>query len=112
MGAKKRVRIGRVIQPTKNSCGSNASEKSREPEFKPGDTPWCEYGNEVLNGNVDWVEIVKQVLMRGYNKKSLAQRLELAVKHIETILNGDLSPLNFKRGARLLAIESEVCTAK
>ena len=110
MGIKKQVRVGRIIQPI--NCNTNAIKTSVQLEFKPGDTPWLEYGGEVLNGNVNWVETIKAVLSQGYTESSLAQQLELTLSHIEAILKGDISVLNFKRGARLLAIEETIGLAK
>ena len=110
MGIKKHVKPGRVIQPIKGHCPT--TKASNEPEFKPGETPSLEYEGEVLNGNVNWVQTTKAVLSHGYTKSHLAHQLELTINHVESILKGDLTVLNFKRGARLLAIEDALHCAK
>ena len=80
-------------------------ETRNEPEFKPSKKTWTWFGNERLNWGVNWQKTAKDIIDAGYGLKSLANEMELTCEDIEKLLSGDLSPLDFKLGARLLAIE-------
>jgi hypothetical protein len=75
------------------------------PEFKPGKKPWVIFGDERLNWGVDWQKTVQDILDAGYEIGDFTNEMELTIEGIESIVAGDISPLNFKLGARLRGIE-------
>ena len=82
--------------------GQNDGEK--QPEFKPGTTPHTQYGDEMLNANVPWHEIVGQILTRNYTIGRLAEEVKTSIAALNKILKEDFSELNFRTGARILGV--------
>ena len=77
---------------------------SAQPEFKPGNTPFLKYGNEMLNADVEWDQVTRDILSSGCTITSLAEEMELPNDSIQEILNRNYHRLTFKLGARLLRI--------
>jgi hypothetical protein len=81
------------------------NQNANRPEFKPGNKPYLEFGNEILNNNIPWSEVLNEVYIKtGMTKSQLAARLESTINCLDSIVNGNDCPLTFKQGARLLAI--------
>ena len=104
----KKVKTERAVRSIRGRIETLLVVSKNPPEFKPGKTPWLQYGKEILNGNTDWVKKTNDILNAGYGCKSLARRMDLSEAEIQKVSNGDISPLDFKLGARLLTIEEEV----
>ena len=78
---------------------------TKQPTFKPGDTPYTQYGNETLNANVLWYQIVEEILAH-YPQEQLVAETGLVPANITKIRNQNYRRLNFRAGAKLLAIHS------
>jgi hypothetical protein len=76
----------------------------KQPEFKPGNTPHTKLGDEMLNANVPWHEIVSQILTRNYTIGRLAEEVKTNIASLNKILKEDFSELNFRTGARILGV--------
>lgn len=80
------------------------------PEFKPGDKPYLEFGNEILNNNIPWSEVLADVMNKGGLSVSLiAGKLQTSINALKTIVDGNECPLTFKQGARLLNLQMTTC---
>jgi DNA-binding Xre family transcriptional regulator len=79
--------------------------------FKPGNKPSYHFGNEVLNGNIPWLSVLKNIMAsRKFTVESLSQHLQIDPLALKKISNeNDSSLINFKTGSRLLAIHDRVC---
>lgn len=75
------------------------------PEFKPGSTPYTQYGNETLNANIPWYQIIQEILTH-YTQEQLLEETGLVNNDLLEILNQNYCKLNFKMGAKLLRIHS------
>ena len=73
------------------------------PEFKPGNTPHTQLGNETLNANIPWQEIVQQIQAH-YTQEQLIEETGVTTENLLNILNQDYSKLNFRTGARILGV--------
>jgi hypothetical protein len=74
-------------------------------QFKPGKEPCCKLGDETLNGQVNWLKTVKEVLgTQKFTLSSLSQHLDIKKEALEKVLDNDVSSLNFKAGAKLLNV--------
>ena len=82
--------------------GSESTEPL--PEFKPGNTPETKFGDEMLNANVPWHEIVRQILTRNYTIGRLSEEVKTSIAALNKILREDFSELNFRTGARILGV--------
>lgn len=85
---------------------------SAQPEFKPGDTPHTQFGDEMLNFNVPWDQIVVEILTRDYTIAALAEKIQSTTSVVNKILKGDFSTLNFRTGARILGVHTELFPEK
>jgi hypothetical protein len=90
--------------------GQNNGEA--QPEFKPGNTPHTQYGNEVLNANVPWDQVVSEILTRDYTIAALAEEIKSTTSVLIKILKQDFSMLNFRTGARILGIHCQLFPEK
>jgi hypothetical protein len=90
--------------------GQNDSET--QPEFKPGSTPHTQYGNETLNANVPWDQIVIEILMCDYTIAGLAEEIKSTTSVLNKILRHDFSALNFRTGARILGVHCQLFPEK
>ena len=87
-----------------------ATEQAKPgPEFKPGDTPYLQFGDEWLNWGVSWNEIIRAILKHGYSLSQLADEAQSTVFILTRVLKCDFSTLNFRTGARLLSVHSAIC---
>ena len=77
-----------------------------KPEFKPGNSVTLQFGNELLNGKVEWKKTVLEILEHtDYTLETIAKKLEVSVSAVEAVaMHDDTSGLNFKQGARLVGI--------
>ncbi len=83
--------------------------EAQRVRFKPGNDPYYKLGNETLNGQVNWLKTVNEVLgSQKFTLSSLSQRLEIKTEVLEKILENDLSCLNFKTGAKLLGVHESI----
>ena len=90
---------GEVIYQRDSQPSENA------PEFKPGNTPHTQYGNQILNANVPWPEIINEIQAR-YTQEQLMKETGVTADNLLNILNQDYSKLNFRTGARILGVHS------
>jgi hypothetical protein len=74
------------------------------PEFKPGNTPSMKFGNETLNGNVVWEDVVQDLLAQNYTMAQIADTAEVKVSVIKNVLNHLYEGLSFRAGARILGL--------
>ena len=77
------------------------------PEFKPGNTPYMQYGNQVLNENVAWNEVISDLCSHGLSMVEIAVRLDVDVCVVQAVTKENYAQLNFKTGARLLALHMQ-----
>lgn len=76
-----------------------------KPEFKPGNKPYLVFGNEILNNNIPWSEVLCDLIMKAeLTLTDIAARLETTVDVLEMLLKTGESKLGFKQSARLLTI--------
>ena len=90
--------------------GQNDGEQ--QPEFKPGNTPHTQYGDEVLNANVPWDQIVSEILTRDYTIAALAEEIKSTASVLIKVLKRDFSTLNFRTGARILGVHCKLFPEK
>ncbi len=85
-----------------------------QPIFEPGNTPQCWLGDELLNGKVNWLVTLGEILATGqFTISMIAKRIGIHAKGVALILENDLRFLTFHAGATLLAIyESTVVAAR
>ena len=81
-----------------------------KPEFKPGSSVTLQFGNELLNGKVEWKKTVLEILEHtDYTIEMLAAKLEVPVSAVQAVAkHDDTSGLNFKQGARLVGIHERM----
>jgi hypothetical protein len=53
--------------------------------------------------------MAQDIIDAGYGIAELAREMQLPYEDVEKVLRGNISPLNFKLGARLRRIEEELC---
>lgn len=76
-----------------------------QAEFKPSDKPYLVFGNEVLNNNIPWSEVLREVHMKsGMTLAQIAARLQTSINNLGEFVNGNNCPISFKQGARLLTM--------
>jgi hypothetical protein len=80
-----------------------AEQSTPTPEFKPGNTPHTQFGNQTLNANVPWDQVVQEILVHK-NQQELAVDLGMPLANVTKILKQNYRKLNFKTGARILMI--------
>lgn len=80
------------------------NQANKISEFKPGDTPHYEYDGVVLNANVDWQQVILELQQAGQAPQEIADYAECNVNLINNILNKNYDGLNFRTGARLIAL--------
>ncbi len=93
---------------------ADAKPSTVHPEFKPGSTPQCWLGDELLNGKVNWLITLGEILATGqFTISMIAKQIGIHAKGVALILENDLRFLTFHAGATLLAIhESTVVAAR
>ena len=77
------------------------------PAFKPGSTPHMQYGNEMINANVPWNEVISDLCSHGLSMVEIATRLDVDFSVIQAVAAKNYSRLNFKAGARLLTMHAQ-----
>ena len=87
----------------------NSEEKSM---FKPGNTPYTKFGNELLNGDIAWDEVVQDILDTGYDKSELALEVGLKKAIINQVAAGEFEGIYFRAGARMLTIHCRLFPGK
>ena len=79
-----------------------------KPEFKPGNKPYLKFGNEILNDNLPWADILNEVLTKsGLNLSQIAGKLNTSINNLNNIVNGNACPLTLKQGAILLSLQNK-----
>lgn len=81
---------------------------NKRPVFKPGDTPYLYFGDEILNNNIPWSAVLTKVMQKSdLNISQIAGKLETSINRVKGIIDGNNCPLTFEQGARLLALEEQ-----
>lgn len=82
--------------------------QAKKPEFKPGNKPYLVFGNEILNNNIPWSEVLRDLVSKAkLTVSDLAMRLETTIGVLETLLKTGECNLGFKQAARLLTIHDK-----
>ena len=74
-----------------------------QPVFKPGKTPYTQYGNETLNANVPWNLIVQEIQAH-YTQERLIAETGVTPTTLRKIYKGNYNSLDFRTGARILGV--------
>jgi hypothetical protein len=75
------------------------------PEFKPGNTPYLKFGNEILNDNMPWRDMLDELLAKSdLTPSAIASFLDTTVSNLDDVINGNGCPLAFKQGAALVSL--------
>lgn len=77
------------------------------PAFKPGNTPHMQYGNEIINANVPWNEVINELCSSGLSMTEIAAHLDVELSVVQAATTRNYSRLSFKAGARLLTIHAQ-----
>lgn len=77
-------------------------------KFKPGDKPYCYFGKEILNKNVPWLEIILEILKKGYTLYQLAKLIGVDFKILRQVVQLNYGCLPFRAGARILTLHSQL----
>src|SRR3989338_1665190 len=96
----------------KDKGGKPPIEIKKGPEFKPGNKPYTAFGNEMLNANVAWDELVRELMDAGKTKQEIADYAECPVNIIYKIMNRDFEGLFFRAGARIITMHSRAYPTK
>lgn len=86
------------------SVASQSSSASAPPEFKPGNTPYLQYDNTLLNADQDWAAILCEILIHGLTMEAVAEFIGVGMRAVDKILANDYTELNFRAGARLATL--------
>ncbi len=91
-----------AIQP-KELYNRQTALTNKTPTFKPGKSPQCKLGDNLLNANLPWAVILEELIASEHHTlNSLSSDLEVTVDTFHRVLKNDLSRLDFKTGAKLL----------
>lgn len=83
------------------------------PHFKPGRSISTWFGNEHVNGNIDWAAVMREVIeYTGKDKFAIAQELGVKPKAIKQLLEGDTTGFNFHQGAKLRSMHDNAVREK
>jgi hypothetical protein len=82
------------------------AQATPQPEFKPGEKPYTNFGNETLNGTIEWHSIVNDIIPAHYTQTQLVTESGLSANQLHRIINKDYDELTFRAGARLLMVHS------
>lgn len=83
--------------------------KKPAPEFKPGNKPHCQFGNEVLNQNVPWDVVLNDIEEKGYSLVTIASIAETTLDTLQNVLKQQFDDLSFRSGARIIGLHYRVC---
>lgn len=82
--------------------------QAKKPEFKPGNKPYLVFGNEILNNNIPWSEVLRDLVIKvELTVIDIAAQLETTVGVLKTLLKTGECGLGFKQAARLLTIHDK-----
>lgn len=87
-----------------NHNDNNGTNTTTYPEFKPGDKPYTQFGNVMLNANVPWDELVNELIKSGQSMKQIADYAECPLDVIRNIRKGVFDGLHFRAGARICTL--------
>jgi hypothetical protein len=96
---------------TKKKCVRKDKEtkiKSKQPEFKPGNKPYCQFGKEILNKNVPWDKVLSEIVVKGYSPQAVALQIGTKLSILKQIEKKHFDKLSFRAGARMLSIHYRV----
>jgi hypothetical protein len=80
------------------------------PEFKPGNTPYLKFGDEMLNDNMPWRDMLDALQAKSdLTPSAIASVLGTSISNLGNIINGNDCPLAFKQGAALVSLWREYC---
>lgn len=83
-------------------------QQTIKAEFKPGDKPYLIFGNEILNNNIPWSEVLRALVTKTeLTVEEIASRLSTTVEILNKLLATGECALGFKQGARLLTIHDK-----
>lgn len=82
-----------------------------EPEFKPGNTPYCQFGDVVLNQDVPWNEVVIDIVNKNISMKKISHVTTLSLDTLCEILKQNYQHLDFKAGACLITLHYKYCSS-
>ena len=82
------------------------AQATPQPEFKSGNTPHTRLGDETLNGNINWCNIVNDIIPAHYTQVQLITESGLSANQLQNITNKNYNELSFRAGARLLTVHS------
>ena len=88
-----------------------AKESTSTPEFKPGNTPHTQFGNQTLNANVPWDQVVQAILVHK-TQAELANEVGTPLINVLKILKQNYRKLNFRTGARILSVHCRLYPAQ
>ena len=84
----------------------NSNASNMKPEFKPGNKPYLVFGNEVLNNNIPWSEVLNDILAKpDMSISKVAAELGTSINMLRSVVDGNSCPITFKQGAILLAMQ-------
>jgi hypothetical protein len=94
-----------AIMPDSDKDLITENESNKFPEFKPGDKPFLKFGNEILNDNMPWLDMLNELLnSTELTPVQIASCLELSTNHLQKFVNGNECPISFKQGALFMSI--------
>ena len=91
--------------------GKLVKMKSKQPDFKPGDKPYTKFGNDVLNKDVAWHELVSELMRKKQSITSIATYADCSIQTMNDLLSQKFRGLNFRSGARLITLHYNLCRA-
>jgi hypothetical protein len=78
---------------------------NQHPKFKPGNTPYLKFGDEILNDNLPWRDMLDELLAKSdLTPSAIASFLDTTVSNLHDVVNGNDCPLAFKQGAALVSL--------
>ena len=95
-----------LIFNTTMKKGNMVTESNK---FQPGEQSTLVFGREILNDNISWHEVVKDILSsKKYDSIQLAKRSGLSHQQIINLQQDEVNQLSFRQGAILLRMHMEL----
>ena len=83
------------------------SKSQSVPVFEPGSTPHLAFGKSVLNADVDWMQLVTELVAKHVSRAEIANFIGAQAECIEQVCQQDYACLTFRAGARLVTLHCE-----
>ena len=90
-----------------SKCKTEELTIKETTDFRPGKNYYYEYRGEVLNGEIEWNEIILDLMARGYDEKLIAKDSGCSPMVVYKMRDKNYDALTFRQGARILAIHSK-----